>query len=40
MANFELSLQKIMVHEGGYVNDPDDTEGETYKGLARAINSK
>ena len=40
MANFELSLQKILVHEGGYVNDPDDPGGETYKGVARHINSK
>ena len=40
MANFESSLQKILAHEGGYVNDPDDTGGETYKGVARHINSK
>ena len=40
MALFESSLQKILAHEGGYVNDPDDTGGETYKGVARAMNSK
>ena len=40
MALFETSLQKILAHEGGYVNDPDDSGGETYKGIARAIHSK
>ncbi|MEI6752970.1 MAG: glycosyl hydrolase 108 family protein [Paludibacter sp.] len=40
MAEFNISLQKILAHEGGYVNDPDDTGGETYKGVARAMNSK
>ena len=35
MANFNLALSKVLSHEGGYVNDPDDLGGETYKGIAR-----
>lgn len=35
MANFNLALLKVLSHEGGYVNDPDDHGGETYKGIAR-----
>jgi lysozyme family protein len=37
MATFEQALQKTLVNEGGYVNDPDDPGGETYKGVARKI---
>jgi lysozyme family protein len=37
MGNFDSSLQKILQNEGGYVNDPDDPGGETYKGVARKI---
>jgi lysozyme family protein len=40
MALFETALQKVLAHEGGYVNDPDDPGGETYKGIARKLNSK
>jgi len=40
MANFENALHKVLAHEGGYVNDPDDAGGETYKGVARKIFSK
>ena len=29
-----------MKHEGGYVFDPDDSGGETYKGVARKFHSK
>lgn len=36
MANFKISLQKTLAHEGGYVNDPDDLGKETYKGISRA----
>lgn len=36
MANFKISLQKTLSHEGGYVNDPDDLDKETYKGISRA----
>jgi lysozyme family protein len=35
MADFEKAYSKTMGHEGGYVNDPDDAGGETYKGIAR-----
>lgn len=35
MAKFEHALQLLLQHEGGYVNDPDDQGGETYKGIAR-----
>ena len=40
MANYEQALQWVLTHEGGYVNDPDDPGGETYKGVARKMNSK
>ncbi len=40
MANFTQSFQLMIAHEGGYVNDPDDPGGETYKGVARKIFSK
>ncbi|HTJ50683.1 MAG TPA: glycosyl hydrolase 108 family protein [Cyclobacteriaceae bacterium] len=40
MALFEDALKKTLLNEGGYVNDPDDPGGETYKGVARKIFSK
>lgn len=40
MANFEEALNKVLKHEGGYVHDPDDPGGETYKGVARKMHSK
>ena len=40
MADFTQAFQLVVAHEGGYVNDPDDPGGETYKGVARKINSK
>jgi len=39
MANFEEAYAKTMGHEGGYVHDPDDVGGETYKGIARKYNA-
>lgn len=39
MAKFNLALLKALSHEGGYVNDPDDLGGETYKGIARNSHS-
>lgn len=39
MAKFNLALSKVLSHEGGYVNDPDDLGGETYKGIARNSHS-
>jgi len=35
MADFKHSILKVLKTEGGYVNDPDDSGGETYKGIAR-----
>lgn len=35
MAEFKISLQKTLTHEGGYVNDTNDMGGETYKGISR-----
>ena len=35
MANFTKSFNKIIVAEGGYINDPDDKGGETYLGISR-----
>ena len=40
MADFTKAFQLMIAHEGGYVNDPDDPGGETYKGVARKIHSK
>jgi lysozyme family protein len=40
MADFTQAFQLTIAHEGGYVNDPDDPGGETYKGVARKIHSK
>ena len=40
MADFNQAFQLVIAHEGGYVNDPDDPGGETYKGVARKIHSK
>ena len=40
MADYNSSFQKVLSYEGGYVNDPDDPGGETYKGIARKMNSK
>jgi lysozyme family protein len=39
MADFKQALQLVLQNEGGYVNDPNDTGGETYKGIARNMNS-
>ena len=39
MSNFYEAYNKTMSHEGGYVNDPDDSGGETYCGIARKYHS-
>lgn len=36
---FEDAYNKLIKYEGGYVNDPDDKGGETYKGIARNFHS-
>lgn len=40
MADFEKALELTIKAEGGYVNDPNDPGGETYKGIARSRNPK
>lgn len=35
MANFTKAFNKVIINEGGYVNDPDDKGGETYLGISR-----
>jgi lysozyme family protein len=35
MADFNQAYRLILANEGGYVNDPQDPGGETYKGIAR-----
>ena len=35
MAEFKTAFQKMLNHEGGYVNDTNDQGGETYKGISR-----
>jgi lysozyme family protein len=37
MAEFKTAFKKMHNHEGGYVNDPDDQGGETYKGISRTM---
>jgi len=38
MADFLLAFEKTMGHEGTYAKDPEDSGGETYKGIARRFN--
>jgi lysozyme family protein len=38
MANFDEAYNLTMHAEGGYVNDPQDSGGETYKGVSRKNN--
>jgi len=38
MNRFDAAYNKVMVIEGGYIVDKDDTGGETYKGVARVFN--
>lgn len=40
MADFATAFAATMKAEGGYVNDPQDPGGETYRGIARKMNSK
>lgn len=37
MADFNKAFNLMIANEGGYVNDPQDPGGETYKGIARKI---
>lgn len=36
MADFNLAVQKTLVHEGGYVNNPNDKGGPTKYGITQA----
>jgi lysozyme family protein len=36
-ADFLTAYQTVLSHEGGYINDPDDPGGETYKGVSRKL---
>lgn len=38
MADFKIAYNKTNSREGGYVNDPKDSGGETYKGISRVYN--
>lgn len=38
MANFNIEYNKVILAEGGYVNDKDDAGGETYLGISRKHN--
>lgn len=38
MAKFDEEFDKVILAEGGYVNDPDDAGGETYLGISRKNN--
>lgn len=40
MAKFDIEFDKVILAEGGYVNDPDDAGGETYLGISRKNNPK
>lgn len=40
MGDFDAAFEKTLNAEGGYVHDPSDLGGETYKGVARSRNSK
>lgn len=36
MADFKLAVQKTLIHEGGYVNNPNDKGGPTKYGITQA----
>jgi len=38
MADFNEAFNATMGHEGGYVDDPTDSGGETYRGISRRFN--
>lgn len=40
MADFQKAYKITREYEGGYSNNPHDTGGETYKGIARKYNSR
>lgn len=40
MANFDKEFEKLILAEGVYGNDPDDSGGETFLGISRVHNPK
>lgn len=38
MADFDKEFEKVVLAEGGYCDDHDDTGGETYVGISRKYN--
>jgi len=36
MADFKIAVQKTLLHEGGYVNNPNDSGGATKYGITQA----
>lgn len=40
MANFKKEFEKVILAEGGWVNDKDDAGKETYLGISRRFNPK
>lgn len=38
MTRFDIEFNKVVLAEGGYVNDKDDNGGETYLGISRKFN--
>ena len=37
MANFDILFNRLMVHEGGYINHPNDPGGETMWGVTKRV---
>ena len=35
--NYEVCLERLLQHEGGYVNHPDDPGGRTNKGITQRV---
>lgn len=35
MSGFDTLIERVLKHEGGYVNDPDDPGGETQWGISK-----
>lgn len=36
MMDFETAIERVLSHEGGYVNNPDDPGGETQWGISKS----
>lgn len=40
MAKFDVAIPRTLAWEGGYVNDPDDSGGETNRGITDKLDGK